>query len=442
MMAAPVTDETTISPGFPGVATRVAYSLPRETPFETYEFVITSLLELDRGVGWWLGDALNLFEAEHGKKYTTALPDRAQEPGLYQRCADAKWLANKFHFSFRYEKLTLSHHRAVVSLEQEERRVWLERAVTNQWTVKQLRDNLQLARKIVLEQEAPDLLQQQLREGIADRLPSAPPESVPTSIPPARASFAADALDDFLSDDDTDAKQAPPAPSGLTDLLPTGHQVSPVEPHVIGQLLTSVRAIAVVEGGILPPVWVFDRLWCPIYADVNTQTGRCTVEAVRIIRDLDFLQKGYEEQLPTCSFADWPGTNGDVERVAEDYAGLRVWAPPPGGEDTNVALWYVLLPQRTTFVGRLSPERQATMAAAIAETSATDGAIQETTRSAEAYDFPILIGEQHLRKLEMLVDHLNRRGGDLTIEALVESMIDARFEASGLDLGDYEGRGN
>jgi hypothetical protein len=422
--------EKTISLDFPGRATAVAFSLPPETTVETYQSVVASLLELDRGVAWWLGDALNLFEAEHGKKYTSALPNREEEPGLYQRCADAKWLASAFHFSFRNEKLTITHHRVVVSMSQEERTLWLDRAVTSLWTVRQLRDQLQLARKTVLELEAPDLLKQQLTQSIADRLPAAgekAPESAPTGTAPARRSYADSGVDDFLADGKPTAEETPNPPGRYPDLIPRGHQISPVEPLMIERLYASWREDLIQDGCILPPVWVFDRLWWPIKAERNAETGYCTIEARRIMRDADYLEAGYEAQMPTMGLDDWHGPACEGKRTAQDYSGLRVWSKPYGN-----ALWYVILPQRATFVGHMPTEGDV----------AADPIVDPGPTSAEEteeYAFPIMIGEQSLRKLEMLTSYLNRNGGEITIEEMLESMIDVRFESLGLDLADYKG---
>jgi len=58
--------------------------------------------------------------------YSQALESTDYE---YQTLADYKWVAENAEFSFRNENLSFAHHRQLASLEPEDQKIWLDKAV-------------------------------------------------------------------------------------------------------------------------------------------------------------------------------------------------------------------------------------------------------------------------------------------------------------------------
>ena len=100
-----------------------------------------------QGIGkawqWWVGDWLNYGETRWGEKYAQAVDE-----GLdYQAAADAAYVARAVEFSLRNENLSWNHHKAIAPLETSKQREWLEKAEANEWSVKELREQIREANK-------------------------------------------------------------------------------------------------------------------------------------------------------------------------------------------------------------------------------------------------------------------------------------------------------
>ncbi len=120
----------------PGKLSRVGLDLPDDLSRPDWKAIGKTLHEVDTGLMWWLGDWLRFGQVrEWGEKY-----DEAVELGFqYQKAADAVWVAGKFQFSCRHEKLSWSHHWEVARLPPNDADRFLDQAEAHGWSTKDLR---------------------------------------------------------------------------------------------------------------------------------------------------------------------------------------------------------------------------------------------------------------------------------------------------------------
>jgi hypothetical protein len=89
-----------------------------------------------RSVGWWLGDWLRYGTARYGTKYTAALRVTGYDR---QTLMNMVYVATRFEVSRRRENLSWSHHAELAGLEVCEQERWLERAIADRFSVRELR---------------------------------------------------------------------------------------------------------------------------------------------------------------------------------------------------------------------------------------------------------------------------------------------------------------
>lgn len=126
-----------ISPNGMGVRTDKAPSK------EEWQHVETVLKRVHRSFKWILADWLNYgYQHKWGDKYTEA----AEWSGLKEKSLrEYAYIAASVDLSIRMDKLSFGHHQAVAHLtSSDDQRKWLEDAVKNGWTVRQLRHAMQL----------------------------------------------------------------------------------------------------------------------------------------------------------------------------------------------------------------------------------------------------------------------------------------------------------
>lgn len=91
------------------------------------------LAYVDGAIEWWTGDLWNKHPAKYGKRETYALRHGLKPKTLSNR----GWICEKC--SHRREDLSFKHHEVVASMPPADQQMWLQRAVDNTWTVKELR---------------------------------------------------------------------------------------------------------------------------------------------------------------------------------------------------------------------------------------------------------------------------------------------------------------
>lgn len=101
------------------------------------------LLDVSGCINWWLGDWLNYGTArEWGHKYTEAAKLLEIDGAVLTQYA---YVSARVQFSTRVEKLSWSHHREVCALDTGHQRMWLFKAVANEWSVSDLRQAIRQA---------------------------------------------------------------------------------------------------------------------------------------------------------------------------------------------------------------------------------------------------------------------------------------------------------
>lgn len=135
---------TALTLNLPGVLTQVSLELRPNIPYEQWEGIYRELSVMEKGVQWWLGDALNYGEKQYGEIYTQAI----ETTGLdYGTLANYKYVASRITFSRRREKLSFGHHQNVASLDSEQQALWLEQAENNKWSVMRLREEIEATKQ-------------------------------------------------------------------------------------------------------------------------------------------------------------------------------------------------------------------------------------------------------------------------------------------------------
>ena len=110
----------------------IAEGLPLEKWMECGQL----LRQVNGSIQWWLGDWLRHGERKYGEAYSQALEATEYD---YQTVADAAWVAGKIQFSRRRENLSWSHHKEVAALEPPDQDAFLQAAIDNGWSRRELR---------------------------------------------------------------------------------------------------------------------------------------------------------------------------------------------------------------------------------------------------------------------------------------------------------------
>lgn len=119
------------------IVTPTSLTLPADY---TYEEAVKDARKLGvhhEATNWWIGDWLNGIEARFGETYAQVADDTGISP---ERLRQLKFVASRIPKPIRQSYLHWSHHRvvAVAELADEDRAVWLAKAIKNVWTSHEL----------------------------------------------------------------------------------------------------------------------------------------------------------------------------------------------------------------------------------------------------------------------------------------------------------------
>ncbi|GHE90542.1 hypothetical protein GCM10018785_66650 [Streptomyces longispororuber] len=118
--------------------------MPAGLTFEDWERAGRQLSGIVNSSSWWLGDWL-VYGKDH---YTDRYQRGIRAAGLqYQTLRNYAWVSRRFDFSRRRSALSFQHHAELASLPIDEQELWLDRAEQLQWTTKQLRNAIRMARE-------------------------------------------------------------------------------------------------------------------------------------------------------------------------------------------------------------------------------------------------------------------------------------------------------
>ncbi|MFI8932173.1 MULTISPECIES: LmbU family transcriptional regulator [unclassified Streptomyces] len=126
------------------LTTKVGLQMPAGLTFEDWERAGRQLSGIVNSSSWWLGDWL-VYGKDH---YTDRYQRGIRAAGLqYQTLRNYAWVSRRFDFSRRRAALSFQHHAELASLPVDEQELWLDRAEQLQWTTKQLRSAIRMARE-------------------------------------------------------------------------------------------------------------------------------------------------------------------------------------------------------------------------------------------------------------------------------------------------------
>jgi DNA modification methylase len=117
-------------------------------PYEQWEAVGIALQQIERTIQFALGDWLNYGDVTYGEKYAQAIE---QTEHSYQALRDCAYVANNVKLSRRRDNLSFTHHREVAPLEPELQSEYLNWAISEGATVKELRQKIRQDRLSITE---------------------------------------------------------------------------------------------------------------------------------------------------------------------------------------------------------------------------------------------------------------------------------------------------
>ena len=120
---------------FAGQIDDVSYE-PAPLTFEEWQGKLATLEQITTSLPWWIGDLLLYGQAHFGEQYSQALPDLPYKQEYLYQC---HYLARLFPKERRRADLSWSHHVCVMSLSAQQQDRYLEQAVEERWTVRDLR---------------------------------------------------------------------------------------------------------------------------------------------------------------------------------------------------------------------------------------------------------------------------------------------------------------
>jgi hypothetical protein len=121
------------------VLTETSWSPGRELRIDDWVRHGRSLGAIGRGSGWWIGDWVRFGTARYGEKYDIAARITGYDA---QSLMNMAYVASRFDYSRRREKLSFSHHAEVAALPSDEQERWLDRAERERLSCRRLREEL------------------------------------------------------------------------------------------------------------------------------------------------------------------------------------------------------------------------------------------------------------------------------------------------------------
>ena len=117
---------------------RTGLVVKKKLDFDEWEQVGTYMREMNRAIGFVLGDWLNWGEETYGEKYSQAFDGDSTE-FEYQTLRNYAWVCAAIPMKRRRESLSFSHHMEVAACEPDQQDALLTQAEEEGWNTKELR---------------------------------------------------------------------------------------------------------------------------------------------------------------------------------------------------------------------------------------------------------------------------------------------------------------
>jgi len=123
---------------FPARADAICLSFPANLPLDAWLTCGKMLKKMGEGVQWWIGDWLL-----YGENTYEEFSQLADEIGLTpNHLQNMLWVSTAVKVSTRKPELSWSHHREVAPMKTNQQVRWLNRAIKEDWTSKDLRKTI------------------------------------------------------------------------------------------------------------------------------------------------------------------------------------------------------------------------------------------------------------------------------------------------------------
>lgn len=118
-------------------------TLPEELNFTDYQLFGNGIRTFTESGMWIVGDYLNYGVDHFGEDIASQVVDSLGY--TEQSLAIAKSVSKAIPMSERRQSLSFAHHQSVAYLDSEKREMWLDRAIENEWSRDELRDQIRQA---------------------------------------------------------------------------------------------------------------------------------------------------------------------------------------------------------------------------------------------------------------------------------------------------------
>jgi N6-adenosine-specific RNA methylase IME4 len=122
--------------------------------YDEWTVVGETLDRMQQGIQWWVGDWLLFGERAYGEQYAQAMDATKLDYGYVR---NLQWVAGAFELSRRRDNLSWSHHKEVAQLEPAEQDYWLDTAISEKFSQRDLRKAIRAHRDKLLRGQTPAL---------------------------------------------------------------------------------------------------------------------------------------------------------------------------------------------------------------------------------------------------------------------------------------------
>jgi hypothetical protein len=125
-------------------------SLPDDLEFDAWENLGSTLIRFARSNAWWLGDWANYGERNYLEEYSQALDAEEHRKELHT-VQNYKWVADAIPPERRRAELHWTHHEIVAAMTPDDQDIWLQRAIDEDMSTRDLKKAIKDAQAIEVE---------------------------------------------------------------------------------------------------------------------------------------------------------------------------------------------------------------------------------------------------------------------------------------------------
>lgn len=123
----------------PGKVSSTGWQLPKKLEFDQWVACGQGLSQMEGALQWWLGDWWAYGEHAYGERKALFEEGGPLEGMEWDRIRDYGYVSKSVESAVRTALLEWHHHRVVAPLSPAQQRKWLERAVKEEWSARQLK---------------------------------------------------------------------------------------------------------------------------------------------------------------------------------------------------------------------------------------------------------------------------------------------------------------